>query len=257
MALQNEGKLKKVLEGWQPQTVGTSAWLNSLGVSRQLTKHYALKNWIEPLGAGGFKRPSETVQWYGAVRSLQTQLKLPVHVGALTALSAHGVAHYLRMGSEAIYLFSPQEVRLPSWFTGYDWQAPVQHVKTNVLPESLGLTQYGYGQIDVTISTPERAILECLYLAPNKVDLVECYEIAEGLLNLRPKLMQDLLESCNSIKVKRLFVYMAEKANLPVMKHLDLQQINFGFGDRSLVKSGLYVAKYGLTLPEALVNHGR
>jgi hypothetical protein len=42
--------------------------------------------------------------------------------------------------------------------------------------------------------------------------MVECYQILEGLANLRPKILQELLESCNSIKVKRLFLFMASKA---------------------------------------------
>jgi hypothetical protein len=42
-------------------------------------------------------------------------------------------------------------------------------------------------------------MMECLYLAPNKHDLQACYELMEGLTQLRPQLVQELLESCTSI----------------------------------------------------------
>lgn len=255
MGIKNTGKLKNLLDVWPPQTVATSAWLHEQKVSAQLAQRYVRSHWIEPLGTGAFKRPNEKVEWFGAVRSLQTQLDLAVHIGALTALSAQGFSHYLRMGQEPVYLFSPPDTRLPSWFTGYDWKVPIHHVKSILLPENVGLTRHAYGSLDVTISAPERAILECLHLSPKRFDLIESYELLQGLLNLRPKLMQELLEVCNSIKVKRLFLYMAAKASLPVIKHLNLDTIDLGKGDRSLTKDGLYVSKYALNLPKELVNH--
>jgi hypothetical protein len=104
-------------------------------------------------------------------------------------------------------------------------------------------------------SSPERAILECLHLAPATIDLDECYQVLSGLLNLRPMLMQELLQACNSIKVKRLFLFMANKANLPVMKHLDQSAIDLGSGIRSVVKNGVYDSRYQLMLPKDLVDH--
>jgi hypothetical protein len=77
--------------------------------------------------------------------------------------------------------------------------------------------------------------------------------VLSGLLNLRPALMQSLLESCNSIKVKRLFLFMADKANLPVMKHLDQTAIDLGSGNRSVVRDGTYDSRYQLVLPKELV----
>ncbi|MBN1144259.1 MAG: type IV toxin-antitoxin system AbiEi family antitoxin domain-containing protein [Bacteroidales bacterium] len=43
------------------------------------------------------------------------------------------------------------------------------------------------------ISSPERALLECLYLTPNHFDMVECYQVLEGLSNLRPKVLHRLI----------------------------------------------------------------
>ena len=78
----------------------------------------------------------------------------------------------------------------------------------------------------------------------------------EGLNNLRPDTVQQLLEACSSVKVKRLFLYMAEKAQHPWLNYLDLQKIDLGKGNRSLVEKGVYVSKYKITVPKELAAHG-
>lgn len=80
--------------------------------------------------------------------------------------------------------------------------------------------------------------------------------IVEGMTSIRPKLMQSLLKQCTSIKVRRLFLYLAERADLPVVRHLEFDRIDLGTGDRSLVPNGRYVAKYQLLLPKELVENG-
>ena len=75
----------------------------------------------------------------------------------------------------------------------------------------------------------------------------------EGLTTLRPKLLQPLLEQCSSIKVKRLFLYMAEKAGHDWFQRLDTSKFNLGAGARTVTKGGVYVSSYGLTVPEELV----
>ena len=97
--------------------------------------------------------------------------------------------------------------------------------------------------------------MECLYLAPRKQDLLECYEILQGLNNLSPQQVQDLLEQCTSIKVKRLFLYMAEKSNHDWFKYVETEKIDLGSGKRSLVKDGVYIAEYGITIPKALAEY--
>ena len=73
-------------------------------------------------------------------------------------------------------------------------------------------------------------------------------------MNLRPHVIQELLESCKSIKVKRLFLYMAEKAGHSWLKYLDQSKIELGFGDRLVVKNGVYIKRYGITVPKELNN---
>jgi hypothetical protein len=74
----------------------------------------------------------------------------------------------------------------------------------------------------------------------------------QGLSTLRPKLVDELLQACASIKAKRLFLYMAEKAGHQWFKHLNANRMNLGEGHRRLAADGVYVAKYNLTIPPAL-----
>ncbi len=53
---------------------------------------------------------------------------------------------------------------------------------------------------------------------------------------LRASLVQQLLEECASVKVKRMFLYMAEKARHRWFAKLDLSRITLGSGTRSLPK---------------------
>ncbi len=99
--------------------------------------------------------------------------------------------------------------------------------------------------------------MECLYLAPKSQPLLEVYELMEGLNNLRPTLVQQLLEQCTSIKVKRLFLFMADKAGHDWFDYLDMSKIDQGSGKRSIVESGIYNPKYKITVPKELgYEHG-
>lgn len=255
MAISRGEKLRALLDAWVPGTVATSAWLKSMGVSPQHAQQYVSSHWLEPVATGVFRRPSETPTWEGALYSLQTQLDLQVHVGALSALASEGSAHYMRLGRETVFLFSKTGGVLPGWFKTHDWGVDLRHTQTQFLPPHLGVRNTEMGGFRLKASTAERAILECLHLAPKTVDLMETFEVLEGLRTLRPALMQSLLEACASIKVKRLFLFMADKASLPVLSHLTTDALDLGIGDRAIVKGGVYIAKHRLIVPKELAVH--
>lgn len=74
----------------------------------------------------------------------------------------------------------------------------------------------------------------------------------EGLNNLRPNYIQTLLEQCSSVKVKRLFLYMAEKANHNWFNYIKIEKIDLGSGKRALLNDGVYIPKYNITVPKEL-----
>ena len=247
-----EQKLKKFIKLSIPGTVCLAQWLEEVGISRDLQKRYKKSGWLVPIGTGAFIKIGDKVEWQGGIYSIQSQLKTLIYPGALTAIAMQGGAHYIRMGRENLYLFAPLHTKLPKWFKDCEWEVNIRFHQSNFLPAGLGLNDYEVKDFKIKLSSLERAILECLHLTPNKVDLVECYQIMEGLVTLRPKLLQELLEGCTSIKVIRLFLYMAKKANHPWYKHLNKEKFNIGAGDRSIVKNGVYIASHKITIPREL-----
>lgn len=252
MTTHNETKLKTLFKLMLPNNVLTSSLLDKNGVSRHLRRYYQDSGWMEPLGKGAFKKPGDTIEWQAGVNALQNQLNIKVHVGGLTALTLHGFSHYFRLSKEILFLFSSLQTRMPQWFTDYEWNVKLFQKSSSFLPENTGIGELDIKGIKVNVSAPERAILECLFLAPQNADLVECYQVFEGLVNLKPSLVRELLLSCNSIKVKRLFLYMAEKVNHKWYQFLELDKINIGRGDRMITEKGVYNSKYQIIIPKEL-----
>ncbi|WP_159517817.1 type IV toxin-antitoxin system AbiEi family antitoxin [Sunxiuqinia indica] len=254
MTTQNKTYLKRLFKILQPGCVVTVDWLEAYGISRDLQKYYLKSGWLESIGRSAYKKPGDKIEWQGALNAIQKQTATNVHVGGLSALALQGYSHYFRMNNESLQLFSPLKTKLPKWFTDYNWGLDLQHHLSSFLPSDLGIKVLEQGQIQINVSTPERAIMECLYLAPQKMDLVECFHIFEGLVNLKPKLVNELLTQCNSVKVKRLFLYMTEKANHQWLTFLKTDKIDIGTGNRMLAEKGVHVPKYLLSIPKELAD---
>ena len=254
MSTKKSQKLTRLLTDHRPGTVLLAGWLERRGISRDLQHRYLRSGWLEPLGPGAFRRTGDEVTWLGAVASLQQQAEIPLHLGALTALDLLGLAHYARLEQPTVFLFSPPRKTPPAWFRRHDWGARFSHHSTSILPlPNLGLQEHDAGTFTVRVSSPERAVLECLHLAPEEVDLVEMRDLFPAFAAMRPKLLQTLLEACTSIKAKRLLFYLADLTNSPWTRRLDRSRIDLGRGHRRLVEGGRYVAEYQLTVPQGLV----
>jgi hypothetical protein len=101
-------------------------------------------------------------------------------------------------------------------------------------------------------SSSERAILELLDEVPDRETFHQADVLFEGLRNLSPRKLQPLLQSCRSVKVKRLFMWFAERHEPPWLKALDRSGIDLGKGKRMLVKGGKLDSKFNITVPESL-----
>ena len=55
------------------------------------------------------------------------------------------------------------------------------------------------------------------------------------------------------MKVKRLFLFMAETHELPWYEKLKVSEIDLGSGKRTIVKNGKLNNKFKITVPEELV----
>lgn len=256
MSTVNTSKINQLLKIQPRGTVLLASWLLNKGYSFDLLRRYRESQWLESIGSGAMIRTGDHVDLSGALYSLQSQLGLSTHFGGKTAMAMQGKAHYLELSNQKAQIFGTKGENLPAWFTQYTWQSKIEYYSTTFLDTGSGLSEFKVKEFTIKISSPARALLECLYLSPAKQDLIECYQFMESLNNLRPRQVQELLEGCSSVKVKRLFLYLAEKAGHGWFSHLNLDRVDLGKGKRSLVKNGVYIPKYQMTVPQALENDG-
>lgn len=253
MIAEKSKKINRLISEWKRGTVAVSSYLNKQEFSHELIRAYKNSNWIEPVGRGAFILRGDKVDWHGALYALQTQLNLDVHVGGKTALEMKGLAHYISPQRHKIFLYGKNSQKLPAWFKKCSWNGQqIVYSSTKLFPDVFdnGLTQFNCPEFSIQISAPERAAMEMLYLVPDKVTFEEAVLIMENLANLRPQLVQNLLANCNFVKVKRLFMYMAELHEHPWVYQIDASEIDFGKGKRLIVKNGMLNKKYKLTVPK-------
>lgn len=189
------------------------------------------------------------MDWPGGLYAIQNQLKLDIHVGGKTALQLKGLAHFLPMELKKIFLFGSSGQKLPSWFKSYDWDVEIDYIMTNLFGNNVGLSEQDYGNFSIKVSSPERAIMEVLYSVPQKQTFGEASLLMENLISLRPRVVGELLRNANSVKVKRLFLYLTEKHGHQWIKKLDLSSVDLGKGKRVIVKGGVYNPRYRITIP--------
>lgn len=252
MSTERGHKINQLLSSQPSGIVLASSWLGEQGYSLDLQKQYKKSKWFDSIGTGALIRHGDQVDYLGGIYALQTQLGLSVHPAAKTALSMQGKAHYLELATKSVQLFGGKEDNLPLWFKKRDWGVSVDCKLTSFLPPDFGLVDVEHKSFKVKVSSPARAVMECLYLAPKSQPLMEVYELMEGLNNLRPATVQTLLEACTSVKVKRLFLYLADRAGHEWLNYLKLDKVDLGSGKRAIVTDGVYVPKYQITVPKEL-----
>ncbi|MBC7552424.1 MAG: type IV toxin-antitoxin system AbiEi family antitoxin [Taibaiella sp.] len=257
MGTQKTTKINQLLSAYPYGIVFQSAWLTRLGYDSNLQKRYRNSGWLESIGNGAMVRSGDEVGYEGAIYALQNQASSKVHPGGKTALSLLGKAHYLEFSPKKVILFGNDDDMIPTWLKKHNWGIDIEYHPTSFLQGNSGLTTINVKNIYIQISAAARAIMECLYLAPAHQDLLECYQLMEGLNNLIPGQVQELLENCHSVKVKRLFLYMAEKTGHDWFRYINLAKVDLGDGKRSLVKKGVYIARYKITVPKELDEYGK
>jgi len=252
MAGEKGTKINQLLKQWPSGTVAVLRWLVKKGVYQQLVHEYEKTAWINRVGQGAFTKSGDKVDWTGGLFALQNQLELPLHAGGKTALQLQGYAHFLPLGkSPEVFLFGPPETKLPAWFMRYRWGLTIHYVSTSLFggDASAGLTTRDMGAFSIKVSAPERAMMEVLYFVPKEQSYEESRLLMEGITTPRIKVVQALLENCNSVKVKRLFMVLAEGCGHAWVGKLDISKVNFGTGKRMLVRGGKLDTKYNISVP--------
>ena len=251
--MNSKTKINSLIQSLPRGSVLLPSWLLSQGYSYELQQSYRKNSWLKSIGKGAMLKSGDPLVLTGALAALQNIENLNIHVGGRSALELQGLAHYLQIHNPVTTLFTNSRVKLPLWFTNNDWNTKTTIFRLSLFEnETLGMADFKEGELTMKISNPARAIMECLALCPEKFPLSEGFELMEGLGALRPAKVQELLENCKSLKIKRLFLYFAEKANHSWFKYLNISKIDLGVGKRSLVESGVLISKYKLVLPKEL-----
>lgn len=248
-------KINQLLQKWPRGTVALHVWLSKQGISWKLAEQYRKRGWIDALGRGAFVRRGDTVTWQGGIYALQTYSSSTIHPGGRTALELQGLAHFLPLGKQSIHLYGSAGERLPAWFREHDWSANI-HFTVRALftgAENAGLTKLQFGDSHILASSPERAILEYLDDVPYPNSFDEALLLMEGLATLRPALLHRLLEACSSVKVKRVFLFLADHVGHRWNRRVDRDGIDLGRGKRVVVRGGRLDATYEITVPSHFV----
>ncbi len=244
MGLHQDSKIRHLIILSSNYRLLTSSLLEKEGYSRQLRYKYRQNGLLLELARGIYYLAGSKLSWKDIVIALQEQLNLDVHVGASTVFSLKQKTHYL--GSGIVYLYC--NCHLPKWV--YSFREFDNHqfvfLKTNPIPDNaLGMMMYE----GMRVSSLERAILEQLQLVGRYETFDGSMKLLESLTTLRPKLLQQLLESCSSVKVKRMFFYIAEFLNYRWYRDLILDSIDMGSGSRRIGEGGVFNAKYNIIAP--------
>jgi len=251
MSSESNIKLNRLLANWNNSTVGTTKWLKSKGFYQQLVDKYEKSGWLTRVGQGAYKRAGDKIEWSDGLKAIQGQLEKKVHVASKSALEKLGVNQYLNLGNKPkLTLYGKKGVSLPKWFKEYEWKVEVKfHTSTLFKNYELGLTTVEISNEEIKISSRERAILELLEKVDDEHSFQEAVDFYEGLSSLRSKVVQELLEDCNSIKVKRIFLYLTQLLNMQLFQKLKISKLDLGKGKRSIVKNGHLDNHYLITVP--------
>ncbi len=278
MTEQKQSLLNRLEKDLPEGLVVDAAWLQERGIASNLRAYYIKNGWLEQPVRSVYKKPRGKLSWQQVVISLQTLLlRIPLYVGGRTALELQGFAHYLVHKNKIVHLYGPEKP--PAWLNKLELpQRFIYRNSATLFPndpimEWLGslagnvademerdfscfqggsLTSLSWGQWNwpLTLSQPERAYLEMLNELPRYESFHQADMIMQSAANFSPRRLQKLLVDCNSVKVKRLFFYFADRHGHAWLKRLDKATIDFGKGKRMLVPGGKLDPVYLITVPE-------
>lgn len=255
-------KINLLLKQLKPGSIVLQSWLSEQGISRQLASKYVQSGWLQRISSGVYVRPGGRATWADAVAALSQQAKIPIRLASLTSLNYQGRAHYLKLNEDQIWLSTSSKAKLPQWFKRF---AELESEDLSPQRPKLNFQQYtgldkvseqDFIQVDVNgvslgASRPELAAFELLDLVPDKISFEHAAQLFEGLVGLSPRRIQSILARSQSIKINRLYLFLAHYYEHSWAKRLDETLINQGSGKRQIVKGGKLDQTYQITIPQS------
>ncbi len=151
----------------------------------------------------------------------------------------------------AIWLLVPTQTKLPKWFVSHDWGANVLLVRSQIFKDvDVGLSDFATTDgFTIRVSRRERAVMEAINLIDKYHRFEEVAEYFEGLTSLDPEVVQHLLTHCSSVKVRRIFLYLARESGHTWFAKIQENEVDLGSGKREVVKGGRLDLRYLITVP--------
>ena len=254
MGIESINKLNQLLLKNNTGGLYFSSWLKETGYSDQLLKKYRDSGWLTALSKGVMCRAEDKLRSLAVLESYNGQLNKNFHIAAHSALELAGFNHFVPMGKPLLIVSHPKKELVPYWMKNGAFDYTFKFFSTEIFSQSqLVLFNSDYPHLKTSVA--EQAFLECLLLAPKQYNYMDLYYIMEQLTTLRPDVLQALLENTGNLKVKRMFLYMAEKAGHYWFESLNFDKIELGLAKHKLVDNGVYVAKYKITVPKELYEY--
>lgn len=253
MSLEYKSRINQLLIQGVPNGLYFSEWLKKQGYSDQLLNKYRKSAWLTSLSKGVMYRTGSMLSAYAALSCYNGQLDKTFRIAAHSALEIAGFNHYVPMGKPVLMVAHPKQI-VPDWMKSDKFDRTIKLFSTETFTEIQFVTMNIDG-VDLLVSSPEQAFMECLLLVPNQYNYMDLYYVMEQLTTLRPEIVQQLLETTKSQKIKRMFLYMAEKAGHYWYEQLDLSNVELGSSKYQLVEDGTYIGKYKITIPKELNNY--
>jgi hypothetical protein len=244
-------KINTLFHSWEKNHIKLNQTLKAAGISDSLLSNYVKHKWLKSIGYGAYKLYADDITWESGINAIQEQMQANIHPGGKYALIEHGFSHFIYPKSK-VYLYRNSQEKLPAWFKSRQWDSELVNISTNIFnyQDNEKYTIRLIKNINIKISVPELAIMEFIFLVPKVHSFNEASLIMEGMFSLRSSFVQQLLEECTSVKVKRIFLYLAEKYNHFWFKELNLDKIYLGRGERIIEENGKWDAKYLITVPK-------
>lgn len=250
MSIVAKSKINQLLSKGIQGGLYFSDYLKGKGYSSQLLERYRHSGWLTALTKGVMYRNGEKLSAVRSVAAYYAQMCRSCRIAAHSALEIFGYNHYVPMGKPTLFV-TGAGTNTPKWMKMDVYDRVIKTFSTETFRKTEQTEQTVEG-VTVLVSVPEQAFLECLLLAESHYSYMDLYYIMEQLTTLRPKVVQELLENTKSLRVKRMFLYMAEKAGHYWTSQLDTSRIKLGTSKLQLVRNGVYVPEFKITVPKEL-----
>lgn len=224
-------------------------YLNQHEIMKSHVQNYLKSGWLESVAKGVYKKPNHPLTWASALSALQYQQSTPMNLAGVSSLAQQGISHYLSFNNETIQVNSTNSLRLPKWLSENNWN--INYKCSKVLDELTDddLTELVANNQNIKASVIELAVLEVLENVNDESSFLSAAELFQGLTSLRPRRLQSLLERSPAIKVKRLFLFLADYYQHSWLNRLDKTKVGLGRGKRQIVKGGSLDKQYLITVP--------